>query len=80
MSMLIFNWIGKLFNYFGFGKKNIKIAFIGLDNAGKTTLLNLLRNSNITQPSPTLHPYSLELIINGLRFTTYDLGGQSQGK
>ena len=77
--MFFFNWFGKLFNYFGFYRRTIKIVFLGLDNAGKTTLLNLLRNSNITQPLPTLHPYSQELRMNGINFTTYDLGGHSQG-
>jgi GTP-binding protein SAR1 len=78
--MFIFNWFGKFLVYFGFYKRSIKIVFLGLDNAGKTTMLNLLKDSKVTHPLPTLHPYSNEIQINGINFITYDLGGHSQGE
>jgi len=78
--MNIFSLIYKLLSFIGFNNKSGNILFIGLDNAGKTSLLNLLKNKCHSGCAiPTQHPNSQELMIDNIRFTVFDLGGHVQG-
>lgn len=55
--------------------KKAKIVFLGLDNAGKTSLLYHFKNGKIRQMDPTQKPYSEELVLGKIRFTMRDMGG-----
>ena len=64
-----------LFRMFGLFKKNAKIIFVGLDDAGKTTLMSVLKFGIVSQFEPTSHAHAENLEIGNLKVNSVDLGG-----
>ena len=76
----LWSYLTGALEYLGLYKKSGKLVFLGLDNAGKTSLLHVLTQDLMAQPGPTHYPTSEELSIAGIGFVTFDLGGHEQAR
>jgi len=57
-------------------EKELRILVLGLDNAGKTTILKALSNEDINQIAPT-HGFNIKnLQHEGFKLNVWDVGGQ----
>ena len=67
---------------FGLIKSEAKVLIVGLDNSGKTTLINHLKtpggDSRVDEITPTVG-FQVEQFTKGkINFTVYDMSGQSR--
>jgi GTP-binding protein SAR1 len=75
-----FSWIwDSLSSWLGMGKK-ARILFLGLDNAGKTTLTHMLRDGKLVTEQPTRHPQGEEIMVGTIKFRTFDMGGHKAAR
>lgn len=71
------NQFTKLFNGMS-GKKEMRILMVGLDAAGKTTILYKLKLGEVVTTIPTIG-FSVETVeYKNISFTTWDVGGQDK--
>ncbi|XP_022211522.2 ADP-ribosylation factor 1-like [Drosophila obscura] len=71
------NVFGNLFNGL-FGKKEARILMVGLDAAGKTTVLYKLKLGEIVTTIPTIG-FNVETVeYKNIKFTVWDVGGQAR--
>ncbi|XP_066984224.1 ADP-ribosylation factor-like protein 5B isoform X2 [Macrobrachium rosenbergii] len=72
--------IAKLWSLFGnegtLTRNKHKIVMVGLDNAGKTTILYQLLMNEVVHTSPTIGSNVEEVVWKNLHFIMWDLGGQ----
>lgn len=57
-------------------KTNQKVVFVGLDNAGKSTIISFLQEGRFVDHTPTMGKKKLEFDVSGTRFSLLDMGGQ----
>ncbi|KAK3953340.1 ADP-ribosylation factor family-domain-containing protein [Pseudoneurospora amorphoporcata] len=70
------SWLSSLSNLF-WTKKEIRILILGLDNAGKTTLLYRLKIGEVVTTIPTIGFNVESVTYKNLNFNVWDLGGQT---
>ncbi|XP_078385937.1 ADP-ribosylation factor 2-like isoform X1 [Cetorhinus maximus] len=72
--------MGNFFDIFKsfFGKKEMRILMVGLDAAGKTTILYKLKLGEIVTTIPTIG-FNVETVeYKNISFTVWDVGGQDK--
>ncbi|KAG0419119.1 Small COPII coat GTPase SAR1 [Dictyocoela roeselum] len=60
--------------------RRVEVLFLGIDNAGKTTLVQKLKNDSTGTFNPTRHPVRNQLSIGNLKANVVDLGGHSTAR
>lgn len=72
-------WLSKLRSLLDrWGKAHSRILMLGLDAAGKTTILYKLKLNETVTTIPTIGFNVEEVKIKGLSFTVWDVGGQDR--
>mmetsp|Transcript_63121 Transcript_63121/g.121605 ORF Transcript_63121/g.121605 Transcript_63121/m.121605 type:complete len:181 (+) Transcript_63121:47-589(+) len=72
MGILFSSIFGSLF-----GSKEVRILILGLDNAGKTTILYRLQVDEVVQTIPTIG-FNVETVqYKNIKLQVWDLGGQT---
>ncbi|KAL0211511.1 hypothetical protein P9112_009809 [Eukaryota sp. TZLM1-RC] len=78
--MGLFSWFFNFLNYLGLFQKKARILLLGLDNAGKSTLLNMLKYGKVSTPQPTQQEVHAQLMLGSLRIDAIDLGGHETAR
>ncbi len=61
-----------------FGGVEYKVVMVGLDNAGKSTILYRLHLGEVIKTNPTVGSNVEEVVHRNVRFNVWDLGGQEK--
>ncbi|CAF5226599.1 unnamed protein product, partial [Rotaria magnacalcarata] len=59
-----------------FGRKRYRILMLGLDNAGKTSILSRLHLNEMRSTVPTIGFTVESVTLDRVQFTVWDVGGQ----
>ena len=68
--------LSKIIEFFSKSRNNFKIIILGIQNAGKTTILYQLSLGQLVKTTPTIGSNVEELTYNNVKFQAWDLGGQ----
>ena len=66
----------KILDFFSRSRSNFKIIILGMQNAGKTTILYRLSLGQLVQTTPTIGSNVEEISYNNVKLQAWDLGGQ----
>lgn len=71
--------MGTVLSYFRnlFGQREMRILILGLDGAGKTTILYQLQVGEVVSTIPTIGFNVEQVTYKNLKFQVWDLGGQT---
>ena len=68
--------LSKILEFFTKSSNNFRVIILGMQNAGKTTILYRLSLGQLVKTTPTIGSNVEELTYNNVKFQAWDLGGQ----
>ena len=72
--------LSKIIEFFTRSRNNFKIVILGMQNAGKTTILYRLSLGQVIKTTPTIGSNVEELVYENVKFQAWDLGGQESNR
>ena len=72
------NWITNVWDRLFGEKRDMKIVLVGLDAAGKTTILNKMRFDEVIATAPTIGVNTEDIQIKNVQIKVFDLAGQEK--
>ena len=76
--IFLFRWFDAILQVLGLKNKQARIIIVGLDNAGKSTLVHKLCTNEVRSFVPTIKAHSKTFTLGRIEFTAWDLGGHEQ--
>ena len=70
----------KILDFFSRSRNNFKIIILGIQNAGKTTILYRLSIGQLVRTTPTIGSNVEEISYNNVKLQAWDLGGQESSR
>ncbi|ETN85629.1 hypothetical protein NECAME_06332 [Necator americanus] len=73
-------FLSSLSQMLGVGRRQVNVIVVGLDNSGKTTMLNYLRTpeTRTSQIAPTVGYSVTNFVTENFSFTAFDMAGQEK--
>lgn len=72
------NWITGVWDRLFGEKREFKLCIVGLDAAGKTTILNRMRFDEVMQTAPTIGVNTEDIQVRNVNIKVFDLAGQEK--
>ena len=70
----------KILDFFSRSRNKFKIIILGIQNAGKTTILYRLSIGQLVKTTPTIGSNVEEISYNNIKLQAWDLGGQESSR
>lgn len=68
--------LSKVLSFFSKANRNFKLIIVGIQNAGKTTILYRMSLGELIKTNPTIGANVEEISHENVKFQAFDLGGQ----
>lgn len=72
------NWITNVWDRLFGEKRELKLCIVGLDAAGKTTIINKMRFDELMPTAPTIGVNTEDIQIRNVNIKVFDLAGQEK--
>lgn len=72
------NWLGGVWDRLFGEQREVKLCIVGLDAAGKTTILHKMRFDEVMPTAPTIGVNTEDITVRNVSIKVFDLAGQEK--